>query len=944
MEDKFQAAVLAGLIDGKHHQMESKFSPELLVNDGPESIWDSLKEELLTCQSFEWVVAFWSPSMLTALKVLLADLAVQGVHGRILTGAYLNFNQPAVFRELLKLPQVEVRLSASPAFHSKGYLFTHAGYQTAIVGSANFTRNALLKNTEWALKVASQTQGDLTQRLQKQFQAEWDQAQVLTPDWIDYYAQGYQAPSPQVTNVSPSQLAPNAMQKVALTNLADLRQQGQNKGLVISATGTGKTYLAAFDVQKYRPRRFLFVVHRQQIAQKALESFKKVLGGSQQDYGILSGDRHDYEAKYLFATVQTLSQPEVLASFEPTDFDYMLIDEAHRSAAPSYLRVLNYFQPNFLLGMTATPERSDAQNIFQLYDYNVAYEIRLQDALQAEMLCPFDYVGIPDYEPEGQAITEKTSLKQLQSHQRVDYLVEQLAYYGQSEVLPKGLIFVSRKEEAQKLAQELTQRGLFSQALTNEDSHQTRQDAVAKLEAGQLQYLLTVDIFNEGIDIPAVNQVIFMRNTESSIIFTQQLGRGLRKYPGKQSVLVLDLIGNYQNNYLIALALSGNRSGRNDQVLREMTTLNHLDLTTINLSRVAQERIFASLEKVRLDNLSSIKEAYHNLENKLGQTPKLYDFYQFGDLSPAVFARNNGVGNYIQFRQKMGQKTALTAYQDQVLTFVTKELLEGLRIQELILLSALMDQEEILEDHYLELLDQAGAYYNAELLASVDQILSLDFFAIKAGKQLKSDQYGQVPLIEHQGFTYRLGAKLARALEDTNFKADFEDVLKTGIALGQKMDQQRQFTPMQQYTRKDVCRLLNWPKDVSAPLYGYRVTEEVCPIFVTYDRQNYANQIEANRYLTWFTRSPRHLNSPEVQLLLKGVKEGQPQVRIEVFMKRSDATGKGFYYLGSAQIVADSVQEEKVPTKNGRTKSHVKMLLELHRPLNHHEAKLLTGE
>ncbi len=418
MEDKFQAAILAGLIDGQHHQMESKFSPELLVNDGPESIWDSLKEELLTCQSFEWVVAFWSPSMLTALKVLLADLAVQGVHGRILTGAYLNFNQPAVFRELLKLPQVEVRLSASPAFHSKGYLFTHAGYQTAIVGSANFTRNALLKNTEWALKVASQTQGDLTQRLQKQFQAEWDQAQVLTPDWIDYYAQGYQAPSPQVTNVSPSQLAPNAMQKVALTNLADLRQQGQNKGLVISATGTGKTYLAAFDVQKYRPRRFLFVVHRQQIAQKALESFKKVLGGSQQDYGILSGDRHDYEAKYLFATVQTLSQPEVLASFEPTDFDYMLIDEAHRSAAPSYLRVLNYFQPNFLLGMTATPERSDAQNIFQLYDYNVAYEIRLQDALQAEMLCPFDYVGIPDYEPEGQAITEKTSLKQLQSHQR----------------------------------------------------------------------------------------------------------------------------------------------------------------------------------------------------------------------------------------------------------------------------------------------------------------------------------------------------------------------------------------------------------------------------------------------------------------------------------------------------------------------------------------------
>ena len=343
------------------------------------------------------------------------------------------------------------------------------------------------------------------------------------------------------------------MQTAALNEIEALRLAGKDRGLVVSATGTGKTYLGAFDVRAAKPKRMLFLAHREQILQKSCQSFQNILGGDPANFGLYTGGARDKNAKYLFASVQTLSREEHLHRFSPDDFDYILIDEVHHAGAESYQRIMDYFTPKFFLGMTATPERSDDFNIFNLFHYNVAYEIRLQQALELNMLAPFHYVGLTDYAFADQYEEEvdqyrnrkqgsKPSRKQeqravelLTSKERVNYILEQTDYYGYSGPVLHGLVFCSSVAEAEALARAFTAAGHPAKALSGADNGcDRRRRAVHELENGLIEYIITVDIFNEGIDIPCVNQVVFLRNTQSAIVYVQQsLGRGLRKYPGK---------------------------------------------------------------------------------------------------------------------------------------------------------------------------------------------------------------------------------------------------------------------------------------------------------------------------------------------------------------------------------------------------------------------------
>ncbi|MCZ3393065.1 DEAD/DEAH box helicase, partial [Enterococcus faecium] len=299
--------------------------------------------------------------------------------------------------------------------------------------------------------------------------------------------------------------------------------------LVISATGTGKTYLGAFDVKKFSPDKFLYIVHREQILDKTISSFKKILSNEPaEDFGKVSGNSKDFEGKYLFATIQTLSRDNWLERFDKDEFDYILVDETHRAGAESYKKVLNYFTPQFMLGMTATPDRMDNFNLYELFDYNIAYEIRLQKALDENMLCPFHYIGITDYEVDGQITDDTSQLNWLVSEDRVDYVIKQTEYYSYSGEALQGLIFCSRTEEAKRLAETLSLKRHPSKALTGETPQWEREKIIEELEQRKIEYIITVDVFNEGIDIPCVNQVVMLRNTQSSIVFIQQLGRGLR--------------------------------------------------------------------------------------------------------------------------------------------------------------------------------------------------------------------------------------------------------------------------------------------------------------------------------------------------------------------------------------------------------------------------------
>ncbi|UJD19007.1 DEAD/DEAH box helicase [Lactobacillus gasseri] len=934
VDNVLKDAILNGLYNKNENKGNEFISPQLVNNDDQSKIWFTLRQELMSCTSFTWAVAFISENMLVPFKLVMSELAKKGVNGTLITGTYLGFNSPKVFKEFVKIPNLEVRLSEEAGFHAKGYIFNHEDYQTILIGSANFTRSALLKNCEWGLKVTSHENGQLVAEVNDQIENNLSNSLILTSSWIKEYEQNWQ-PVKKAAYLplgKAKKILPNQMQKAALANLNALVKEQAKKALVVSATGTGKTYLGAFAVKEYKPKKFLYLVHREQIAKKALESFYRVIGGKKSDYGLLTGNKHDFDKKYLFGTVQTVSQEQILEQLDPEEFDYILIDEAHRVAAPTYQKILNHFAPKFLLGMTATPERMDKQNIYEIFDYHLAYEIRLKDALNDQMLTPFHYVGVEDYTVGNHVISETSKLKDLVARKRVEYVLKQLDYYGYCGEKAKGLVFCSRQEEARELAKLFSQTGHPSRALTNEDSQKQRIEVTHQLENGELEYIFTVDLFNEGIDIPSLNQIVMLRNTQSSIVFIQQLGRGLRKFPGKDYVTVIDFLGNYKNNYLIPIALNGDKSRDKDQAVRESKLPQVIDVSTINFTEIASQRILVSLEKIKLDSMRELRQSYKDLKEKIGRVPLLYDFYQYGTTAPTVFAKNHALAHYGDFLKKMGEEVNLGNYQNAALSFVTKELLFGKRPHELLLLESCLDKN-ISRADFTKLLKSKNCYISEDVLNSVEKILSLNFFDVKQGKTTKKEQYGSYPLIEKENGEYRLSSQLLQALNDNHqFKMLFEDVLKTGLALAREYNSQAQFTLYKQYDRKDVCRLLNWPKDVSAPMYGYRVGEKETPIFITYQKDSekkrnarYQNTLENGHSLRWYTRTPRHLDSDEVKRLLHN-----KNMKLHLFVKRSDAAGKEFYYLGTAEIQKDSVKEEKIGLKQ---KCAVGMNLVLNHPL-----------
>ena len=675
---KIKNAILNSFLDKNTFEQNDEYAAKLIANTKDETMYNRILDEVQHCKSFTFAVAFIESGILNSLKTVLKDLNVQG---RILTSTYLYFNKPQMFRGLLKLPNVEIRVYEQNhgKFHAKGYLFQHEGYQSALVGSSNFTAGALKVNKEWNLLFTSHNNGKLTEDIASEIEEQWKGASKLTPEWINEYEKKYKiqnkpaikvvSQSVDEDNSNYSTIKPNKMQKEALKNLQKLRLLRETKGLIISATGTGKTYLAALDVKNYNPKRFLFVAHREQILKKSLDSFHKVLGGDKKtNYGILSGNAKNTDAKYLFATVQTLSKAENLNQFKRDEFDYILIDEAHHVGSKIYGKLLDYFTPDFLLGMTATPERSDDKNIYELFDYNVPYEIRLQEALEEEMLVPFHYIGVSDYTYNGEVIDNNTNLKYLVSEERVKYVVEQSKYYGYDGDVLHGLVFVSRKEEADEIAKLLTKNGYPSQMLSGEDSQEQREQAIEKLKNGELTYLVTVDIFNEGIDIPFINQVIMMRKTESVIVFVQQLGRGLRKAQGKEYLTVIDFIGNYKNNYLIPVALTGDQSRTREGIREHVETGQIEGLSTINFELVAKKRILKQLRGKKNLFTLEIKKDYQELKRRLNKTPLIADFIKNNMVaSQAILSILNKKGKLVNtpivsYDLKLDTPISLTRY------------------------------------------------------------------------------------------------------------------------------------------------------------------------------------------------------------------------------------------------------------------------------------------
>lgn len=940
---KIKNAILNSFLDKNTFEQNDEYAAKLIANTKDETMYNRILDEVQHCKSFTFAVAFIESGILNSLKTVLKDLNVQG---RILTSTYLYFNKPQMFRELLKLPNVEIRVYEQNhgKFHAKGYLFQHEGYQSALVGSSNFTAGALKVNKEWNLLFTSHNNGKLTEDIASEIEEQWKGASKLSPEWIDEYEKKYKIQNkPAIKVVSQSVdednsnysiIKPNKMQKEALKNLQKLRLLRETKGLIISATGTGKTYLAALDVKNYNPKRFLFVAHREQILKKSLDSFHKVLGGDKKtNYGILSGNTKNTDAKYLFATVQTLSKAENLNQFKRDEFDYILIDEAHHVGSKIYGKLLDYFTPDFLLGMTATPERSDDKNIYELFDYNVPYEIRLQEALEEEMLVPFHYIGVSDYTYNGEVIDDNTNLKYLVSEERVKYVVEQSKYYGYDGDVLHGLVFVSRKEEADEIAKLLTKNGYPSQMLSGEDSQEQREQAIEKLKDGELTYLVTVDIFNEGIDIPFINQVIMMRKTESVIVFVQQLGRGLRKAQGKEYLTVIDFIGNYKNNYLIPVALTGDQSRTREGIREHVETGQIEGLSTINFELVAKKRILKQLRGKKNLFTLEIKKDYQELKRRLNKTPLITDFIKNNMVaSQAILSILNKKGNYNDFLLKVDKDAAYSwenDYLDKTLTFITSEFLSGKRIHELLLLQKLLDNGVSSRPELEKLVVDNGSYCNDDVLDSVERILTLEYYKPKSydeknDKEKNKTEFaklgGQALIEISNNKEYRFNKEISKSLENNHgFKNLFVDVIKAGLLNARKYDKENIFTIEKRYTRSDVNRLLNWQRKIPAQsIGGYFIENGYCPIFVTYVKSNdiddsikYEDRFISNSKIHCYTKNGRKLGQGETLKMFAGVSEGDPELTYLLFVKRSDAEDNDeFVYLGTGKVISNSLRQE----------------------------------
>lgn len=811
-----QVGLQTAFIDKDFIESDPNFRAQLLTNNGSAKEGDSkgvqsaVIDELRQCERFDFSVAFVTQGGLQHLKMVLAELEELGIKGRFLTTDYNMFSDPTALRALNAYKNIEVRLyrcSQEKGFHIKGFIFHRPHQCRIIVGSSNLTSKALAVNCEWNVRLISTEKGEIANHICREFEDLWDcpESKPLAEVIDEYERQWKQRVQAQkavrdfLIKQLPEQdkkLRPNSMQEKVIDNMLSLFMQGKNKALLISATGTGKTYAAAFTVRRLMaltpdrwiphfplrktPRRILFIVHREQIARQAMKSFARVIGQNK-TYGLLSGNSNQMGRDFTFATMQTMSKDNVLGSFSKEYFDLIIIDEVHRAGAPSYAKIMSYFQPDFWIGMTASPDRPDGIDIYSMFDHNIAYEIRLQDALDMDLLCPFHYYGLKDITVGGQEIEEKEEFLHLEG--RLDHILSKIRYYGYSGDRVKGLVFCRTKEECHTFAKGFSDNGYKTKVLTGENTQEEREKAVFNLAKGigenQLDYIFSVDIFNEGVDIPEINQVVLLRPTESPIVFVQQLGRGLRKAVDKEFVVILDFIGNYETNYLIPVALSGDNSYNKDNMRRYVVTGSRLipGASTVEFEAVVKERILKSIDSARTNDLKLLRDSYNILRFKLGRIPRLVEFDEHNGIDPLKFFDNNKFGSYYHFLKKVEKDYSvnLSDTAANMLKFLSVKLGRGIRITEVVILEQLLkgtDEDvrpivaETMESEY-------GLYLTPLRLRSAYRLLTNEFNKTENEKVKNKDMV----FLEQKGNGFCISQKFREELKDENFRSAVKDLV-----------------------------------------------------------------------------------------------------------------------------------------------------------------------
>ena len=651
------------------NNMESRF----YTNYSDIKFIDKIKKNLDRCQAFYFSVSFIKKPGLRLLAPNIEAALARGARGKIITSTYQNFTD---VDSLVWFLDLQIRYASSfschldtqcfhdangnaVGFHSKGYLFEFPDGNELLVGSSNITVYALLKNVEWDVAVIDDTYSSA----KKEFDYLWEKTRPLQRDLIETYKSHllYAIERWDMDyDIANAQIKPNYMQRRALKELNRIRAMGAGKALVCSAAGSGKTFLAAFDVLNFNPRRMLYIVHEGSILMKSFETFEKVFGADK-SYGIYNADYKEFDADFVFSTNVTMANS--LEFFDRYTFDYIIVDEAHHAAAETYRKIISYFEPQFLLGITATPERMDGEDVFGLFDQNVPYELRLRDAIIHGLVVPFKYYGIRDElieygikETKGHKFVEQFS-----DDKHVEFISRMIEKHRLPSQKLKALAFCRDISHAIRMSQALEEY-YHTAYLTGRNSIGERVRAYKDLQddSAELEILCTVDILNEGVDIPGVNMVLFLRPTDSQTIFIQQLGRGLRKYEGKQYVTVLDFIGNdYKRSVQIAFALGS--LAENFVVEKKLiAALITDDFERIGLSEYGVEIHLDDLSKKEI--LSHIDEVNFNTKTYLAQDYQNFKKYISAATYPqhVDYLNNDYAPDLVKFMQSRigGHKNA----------------------------------------------------------------------------------------------------------------------------------------------------------------------------------------------------------------------------------------------------------------------------------------------
>lgn len=543
------------------------------------NVASELRKEIASADRVDMIVSFIKFSGLRLIYDALKE-HTKSKNLRVITTSYMGASDAKAIELLSQLPNTEVKISYDTdrtRLHAKAYYFhRNSGYSTAYIGSSNLSKAALTEGTEWNLKVSEYTSEEIIEKYKRTFESYWNVPEFKVFDVnssldIEKLRKSLKLEGrgkDKTTGMAVFDIRPYGYQQDILDHLEVERSIHKSyRNLLVAATGTGKTVISAFDYKEYLKSnpgsRMLFIAHRKEILEQSISTFRGIL--KDQNFGDLwVGEHIPGDDDHLFISIQTLNAGEKYKDISKDKYDYIVLDESHHGAAVSYENILNYFEPHILLGMTATPERMDGKSILPFFNNRIAYEIRLGEAIDRGLLCPFHYFGVSDSTDlstvkwqGGRYDTRDLEVTYLHDDKRVQLILDALHRYVTDQGDVRAIGFCVSQGHARFMSDRFNKMGLKSMSLDSRSSHDDRRLAKLALERGEIQFIFVVDLYNEGVDIPLINTVLFLRPTESATVFIQQLGRGLRITDDKDVLTVLDFVGQANKGYSFRTKFSG---------------------------------------------------------------------------------------------------------------------------------------------------------------------------------------------------------------------------------------------------------------------------------------------------------------------------------------------------------------------------------------------------